>query len=522
MQKRVAVTVAAVVVLAISESVAQTPSLDTIAASIRQNQQVLLDPQSQFKLQFERYFCSEPMIPVRYTGGLLNSKWTIAQKNGFWSTTRVSTNADQYAADGYIDTDKPYTIIMKNGELFDWRSQGIYASVDTFGKSSNIFGSMDFFRIVGFNAPKAILRYNSMESRLDEFARERPDDWDWPWLPDCLSSGSENYTIDNLPDGNVRLDNGWDNIVLNPSKNYCVVERKTAFGNGLPMRCEIRNSKFKEIKSGIWVPFATEEILYAKYQSEDKALWNQVAVTTKYRVNSLSFTEVTAETFMPQLPVGVRVLDTIRMIQYEATAPGVDPFSTAIDESRRLLDMPIEPRTGWSWWIIPLAATVIVIGAILARGLRRHVAGAVMLLLLSTSINEDIRASVPETVRVKTALAEFDWSPVWRQPSDCGPNACYVVARLNDVDVNLEQVKISIPIDPQKGASLYDMANFLRESGLKYESGWLAPCNITDIVRKGTPAIVHTKSSAGSKQNHFMVLLSMSCTFLIERLEQRH
>jgi hypothetical protein len=103
----------------------------------------------------------------------------------------------------------------------------------------------------------------------------------------------------------------------------------------------------------------------------------------------------------------------------------------------------------------------------------------------------------------------------WRDSLACGQTSCYVFLKLWGVPVSLESIRSVIPVVPELGTNLADMAHGCRQLGLEVDVVRSAP---SELERVPLPAIAHVARAIAAPQNggaapkmvgHFVVVVGM-------------
>jgi ABC-type bacteriocin/lantibiotic exporter with double-glycine peptidase domain len=97
----------------------------------------------------------------------------------------------------------------------------------------------------------------------------------------------------------------------------------------------------------------------------------------------------------------------------------------------------------------------------------------------------------------------WNWMPVWRDQADCGPNALYVLMKLEKYNVTIEHVKKLIPLDPIKGCSMESLIDASKKLGFPIEAKFVKPGNLSKIPRH---FILHGITSQTKNLGHFLVI----------------
>lgn len=315
-----------------------------IAEQIEANGNAFIGEHASFEVLIRKH-ATQNVQASRASGGLIPADWRIAKHGRNWYSERV------FIQDGKQDAANVKTIVLNKGKVLEGKPGARYVSVTPFEQLPNLLGAMDnFFRFAGINAPAAIRRDSGSELSWSKFVALAPDELERPLLPDCLLERNTNYRIIKETGEQIVVANSWDEITLDASKNFAITHRKTRWGPDLPWRDEITNSDFREVKPGLWIPFKTEELIYAKYKAEDESIWNKVTAKCLYKLEELKFDGIDEGLFAPELPVGTRVVDTVSGIRYEVTKAN-NPFEDEITEGRRLLGTVKTPSKGKGWYL---------------------------------------------------------------------------------------------------------------------------------------------------------------------------
>ncbi len=99
-------------------------------------------------------------------------------------------------------------------------------------------------------------------------------------------------------------------------------------------------------------------------------------------------------------------------------------------------------------------------------------------------------------------VSPWDWKPSWRDNTDCGPNALYVLLNLEGHSVKLDQVKALVPLDPVKGCSLEALRQASEKLGFPVEARFVKS---NDLAKLPPPFIFHGAISSEKNLGHFVV-----------------
>lgn len=113
-------------------------------------------------------------------------------------------------------------------------------------------------------------------------------------------------------------------------------------------------------------------------------------------------------------------------------------------------------------------------------------------------------AADPETTGKKDLPGALRFEPAWRRKGDCGPLSLFVLMRLNDHPVTIEEIETVVPFDEERGCTLADLARGSEQLGFATEVRFVKP---QDFARLPTPFIVHTNGSLEKGIGHYAVIV---------------
>jgi hypothetical protein len=119
----------------------------------------------------------------------------------------------------------------------------------------------------------------------------------------------------------------------------------------------------------------------------------------------------------------------------------------------------------------------------------------------STTRDVSVKGSEP-TLNLPDNLK---FEPPWRDKGDCGPLALYLLMRLHDRPVTIDEVKRVVPYDPDRGCSLADLDRGAEALSFPVETRFVNP---RDLNKLPFPFILHTAGSLERGTGHFHVIVS--------------
>jgi hypothetical protein len=160
---------------------------------------------------------------------------------------------------------------------------------------------------------------------------------------------------------------GMDRVCVDPANGYAVRQRIIHWAPGKPIRCEIMNGDFREVKPGLKMPFLQRVIEFTNIHFAKESTWGKISETLNYQVDEFKFDAVSDEVFNIRVPAGTKVSDSIHEILYTVPDDNSDPLSQALSTGRLHL-----PRDTFRLWRNILCSLfIIVLTIILVMRFRR-------------------------------------------------------------------------------------------------------------------------------------------------------
>jgi hypothetical protein len=359
----------------------QPPTLSEVIQGLEQAEKLFFDHTSLY-LRYERTNCQD-VIPTTYSGGLLPAVWTLAYRGDKWFLERRFTQAMERPAEvvpgkpkkpRMVIPTEPKTNAVRGRVMLNWDQDGKFAAILHFDQnaSGNIYAGLLYPRNLSLDAP----RYVALSEGLDVKAvrKKFPDDAGLPFLPEYLRQNKGQYRVRTVPE---MVDGmrcwvvewpGMDRFWVAPDRGFAVPRRQYCWGPGQALRYEFAHRDYREVKPGLWVPFTQLETKYASVLAEKEALWGQVAARAEYQLHAVEFDKVPEALFDVKLPVGTKVIDTVRHLRY-TVSDEAEPLGPAIVVAKEELR-----RASLRHWGLVAGGTALVLvlgGAIVVYARRR-------------------------------------------------------------------------------------------------------------------------------------------------------
>lgn len=350
------------------------PTLDEIIDGLDAREKAFFGSKSMF-VCYERTK-SEDIVATVASGGLLPAEWTLAYCGGKWLSQRRFTRPG--ITDGITIPAEPKICIAKGRYTVDWDAATQRACIDHFDEGPEICSALYLTRNLALDAPRHILQSTGSSMDIHELRKQYADDAAHPFLPASLRENRSRYhvlsdseTIDGVPCWIVEWP-GMDRFHVAVERGFSIPMRTYCWGPGKPPQFAYRNSDYREVKPGLWVPFTQIVDRYASVFAEEKSLWGKVACRTEYKVKEIHFDDVSEGLFDVELPPGTLVFDVIRNFSYIVADKNTsDPFAMPIAQAEDLLQQSSQVLPIWATALLLLALGLLIWRRRNARNPRR-------------------------------------------------------------------------------------------------------------------------------------------------------
>jgi hypothetical protein len=346
------------------------PTLDQIVEGMDRAEKLFFENRS-LLIRYERNKAKD-VTPTAVSGGFLLAEWSLAYKGNKWFAERRFTKPSR-TAELWVPAE-PKTVVVKDGTLLDWSQYGKQASINRFDLGGNIYAGLFYTTNLALDAPRYIAQSNGAD--IAKVRESHADDAELPFLPSFLRENKRYYRILPTPaevDGATCWIVEWpdmDRIWVDPERGFAIPRREYHWGRGKPLKYAHRNSDYREVKPGLWLPFSQSVDRYASIVAEKQSLWGKVASTCDYRLIAVEFDKVPDSLFEVKLPPGTRVLDGARVFAYKVSGnQDTDPFTADIEEARKELGRSASgknpARAANRWRTLVLANAGVLVAALL-------------------------------------------------------------------------------------------------------------------------------------------------------------
>ena len=351
-------------------AVAQSPpTVDVIVEGLQATEKLFFENESVL-IRYER--TRSELINPPGPGSLAPAEWTLAFKGGKWF---VKTRFTQpFETPDLKVPAEPQINLIKGPFILEWSqsNQSAVLANTELGRNSYLFWY--YTRKMSLNAPKYIARSIGVEDKLHQMRKEVPDDVDLPFLPDFLLANRSKYRV--LPQSeNFQGSYCWvvewpgmDRFLVDPTRGFAIPHRVFAWGPSQPKRLELTNSDYRQVKPGLWVPYAQVEVRYYNPRVENPTFANKAKHRSEYTLREIEFNTVPDALFDVVLPVGTRVFDVPREFRYAVDDQSADPFAVPIVQGLEQLN---RPKRFWIFVNIVAVAILVLVVACRAWTVRR-------------------------------------------------------------------------------------------------------------------------------------------------------
>lgn len=310
----------------------EPPTLQMIIDGTKKTERLLFESESML-IRYERAE-STTVTRIPNGGDLMLREWCTAYRNGKWFSEIRFTQP--YESKDSVVHGEPHTTVLKDGFVLEWTQHNKSAVLDALDLGANTYRDMVYMRHLSLNYPKYIARSLGLEGRMDEIRQRFGRDVDFPLLPEFLEENESHYRVllkPELVDGVecwVVEWPGMDRLWVDPKRGFAVRRRTYAWGLNGPLRLDIVNKDYQEVKEGLWLPFTQIETRYFNPKYRQPGLAGKVRFKAVYKVKSIEFDQLTDAFFDITLPPGTWVLDVPREFRYVVTDESSDPFELPI------------------------------------------------------------------------------------------------------------------------------------------------------------------------------------------------
>lgn len=309
------------------------------------------------------------VIPSAYSGGYLRAEWTLINAGDKWFAERrwldPKKNKDLLIAE------KPTVEVIKKKTLLEWNEQHQSAVIDHFDKGRNIFQVLTYTNNLSLDVPARVAE--TVATNISAIREAKPNETGLPYLPEFLKANKAQYrvlsnqeNVDGTPCWVVEWA-GMDKFWVSPERGFAVLRRISHWGLNKPLKVEVENQDYREVRPGFWLPYTQVEHIYAKVAAEKKDIWDKVTCINTYKLLEFSFAEVSASQFEVKLPPGTKVIDVVREFMYTVeNEKESDPFTAEIAQAKRRFDPSVGQRPLISRATLLLILSALITVAILA------------------------------------------------------------------------------------------------------------------------------------------------------------
>jgi hypothetical protein len=340
-------------------SAASPPTVDDVIAAWEQNEEQFFGSENLF-IHSERTE-NHILIEQSMRAGAMPAEYKLWRRGANWAAERRF--AKPFSNESVTVSGEPLRVVINGGHMLDWEKGQDQAFLNPFDFGGNIYGMLQYTKYVGLNAPKFILRSQGHDELLDNLPEGTRDHTGLPFLPDFLRAHRGEYRVAAKPD---RIDGrdvcvvewpGMDKLWVDPARGFAAVRREYSFAPGKPLKDAIFNSDYREVKPGLWLPFAFRVDIYGG----DAATWGKVVSQQEFRLHKIDFDPPADEIFNVSLPVGTYVVDMVRDLHYHVTGKNdTAPFAMPVQRGM------VEPRHSYGFWIaVNLAIAVAIVSVLL-------------------------------------------------------------------------------------------------------------------------------------------------------------
>ena len=319
-----------------NQSSQSPPSIDVLISAMQKREKIFLEDTTQFSIS-TLLKKTEPLLTGEKVF-LSRVRYLQARDGDDWFSR--SQVLDEYS----IGTQKkqPFTETMcvKKGCAIQWNTDSEQCYVDPLVKS-NFFLYWDYTRFLGINVYRHIAESNDVPfgSLLLE-AKSNPvfEMLNDPFFPDSFEQNGSSYQVSPAQE---KIDGfscwvvewaGMDKIWIDLEHGGAIRQRVTHYSPNKPIQSFIRNKDYREVKAGLWLPFAQIVDVYANPETRPQDQWGKPLRRVYYEVEDMQIGQVDKAVFDVSPPVGTYVVDMVRKMDYTISSENSDPFSGPLEK----------------------------------------------------------------------------------------------------------------------------------------------------------------------------------------------
>ena len=302
----------------------QPPSVDEIVSGIGTSARRLLSDPASFRIVVtsEGTVVHGPKelrrVPCREI---------LAHKGDNWFVQAQLVEASDDPETGY----DVRLYVAKGPKVLNWLRSYSQAVVTPFEDGWNIFSYWDYVRQLGYDVNRQIAASCGADYDRVRNSDVLNPDLDHPLLPGFLEAHRQNYTV--LPeaetvDGHRCWVVEWpamDRLWIDSQCGFTIRRRAYHWAPDKPLRCEIFQRDFRQVRPGLWIAWEQTVDRYANVATTSPRRWGTVDLRTTCVLEEIEFDTVADELFEIPLPVGTFVVDRFRESHFKVTETG-KPF----------------------------------------------------------------------------------------------------------------------------------------------------------------------------------------------------
>ena len=313
---------------------AAPPTLDEVVRGLARTRSLFLEQPQSFRLVHAR----EKSEVLAEGGGLLTFEVVLARKQDKWYLQRRFLQPGDYA--GVTVSAEPLFNVVSAKRVLENERDNSTCVVQNFEDGRNSYLFWYYFEYLGLNVYRYVAASGGADyEKLRKEARNEST-LGHPFLPDSIEENRAKYqvqaeqeSVDGVPCW-VVLWPGMDRIWLDPEHGFALRRRAYHWAPGKPMRQEVFNKDFREVRPGLWLPFAQVVERYGNLRTGAQSTWGKPVSRSFYALREIEFDKVKDDLFDVRVPAGTRVTDLIRQIQYTVPEEGADPFAGPLADAQ--------------------------------------------------------------------------------------------------------------------------------------------------------------------------------------------
>ena len=314
-------------------SAAAPPDLNTIVNGIARSKRLFFEDPRSFRI----VSAVERVVAFAPEGQWTRSEVTAARMGDKWFTQeRLRDPTPKRGEDKRV-------YASKDKKALDWQAINSSCVLSPSSVNPNVCANWRYVQTMGLSVYRYIAHSHGVSYEDFRMLVHDGPPFDHPFLPEYIEEHRKDYRILPEPE-NVDGFRCWvvewpgmDRFCIDLDHGFAVRQRSYHWGPGKPLRYNISQKDFREVRKGLWLPFVQIVEQCGRFPTGKKEWWGKPINRVEYALKAIDFDTLGDDFFDIRLPPGTRVLDRIENKKYTVAVEGTDPFAGAIANAEQVL-----------------------------------------------------------------------------------------------------------------------------------------------------------------------------------------